>query len=993
MIRKYHYIKYSGAALILGLLLIFSCVPPRETTKIQPWSERTLESLTLREKISQMLIYSIHLKFMNEAHPRREEIEELINTDGIGGLHLWSGTIGQSLTTLNELQRQSKIPILVDADIERGLYQRFQTGTQFPYAHAIAATGDPRNAYKVGQVIGSEGRAVGIHLNLAPVADINNNSENPIINVRSFSDDPEMVGLYVSEFIRGLHSMGMLATAKHFPGHGDTNTDSHSSMAAISGDSSRVWSMELVPFQAAIEAGVDAVMISHIQVPNVQPNGYTPATFSEYWIEDILRDRLDFEGAVITDAMEMGSITHNYSDAYALIEAINAGCDIIIQNHDFKTAVNTIEQAVSDGYIELERINEAALRMLKLKEESGLHLNRFVDIEKMQKVLQAPEYLDLASTISNQAITLVKNDHGLIPLAVSESNTDTLLIFNIYGKEFDHSRSVVSSMLEEEFQNSFSTSIDESDSSYVLNAIIENIPQDKTVLLNVFSVPQSWKGRIFLTETQTNFIRKILQKSSRVILVSFGNPYLISEFPEVPTYLVGYHTSDLIQKSVYEALVGITDIKGVLPVNIDGIAKRGYGIQLMRKGQIEKPSAREPLPTIKRVMPHEIGANIDQVLSLVTEAVQDSAFPGGVLLAAMEGNVFIHEAFGFQTHDKKEKVNRGDIFDLASLTKPIATTSAAMLLESKDVIDVDRPVIDFLPEFGVGDGPLSSYRKEVTIRHLLSHSSGLPAFKYYHLMEGSVNSRQDSVIHTELEFIPGEKTNYSDIGMILLGLLIERVSEKKLDEIVVKELFQPLGMNLTIFNPASVYEQRIIPTEWDADTGTFIKGIVHDENARSFGGITGHAGLFSTAYDLALYSQMMLNRGIYRDKEYFTPEIISKYTLPASIVEGSSRCLGWESPSGQCSGGIYLSSNSYGHVGFTGTSIWIDPDNKVFVILLTNAVNPDRKMKDPKYYDWRQKIHSAVYESLGILTQNPLLEYRPRWTVPMHETGESNPDD
>ncbi|MEE9190609.1 MAG: glycoside hydrolase family 3 N-terminal domain-containing protein [Candidatus Neomarinimicrobiota bacterium] len=993
MKQNYHLIKCGCSVIILCILIISACVPPGEIMETKPWSERTLDALSLREKISQMLIYSIHLEFMNETHTRRQEIEKLIKTDGIGGLHLWSGTVGQSLATINEFQRQSKIPILVDADIERGLYQRFRSGTQFPPAQAITATGDPKNAYEVGQVIGSESRAVGIHLNLAPVADINSNSENPIINIRSFSDDPELVGIYVGEFIRGLHSTGMLATAKHFPGHGDTKIDSHSSMATISGDSSRMWSTELIPFKAAISAGVDAVMISHIQVPNVQPNGYTPATFSEYWIKDILRNKLGFKGAVITDAMDMGSIVNNYSDAYAIIEAINAGCDIIIQNHDFSTAVSTIERAVYDGHIKVDRINEAALRMLKLKEKSGLHLNRFVNIEKMRKVLRAPKYLDLASNISSQAITLVKNDHNLLPLDLSGSDEDALVIFNIYGREFDHSRSVISGLIEKEFRNSVSMSIDESDSTYVLNAIVEHIPRDKTVLLNVFSVPQSWKGRIFLTQAQTNFIRDILQKSKRVILVSFGNPYLIHEFPEVPSYLVGYHTSELIQKSVYEALVGITDIQGVLPVNLDGIAKRGHGIKLMSPGKIKKPATRRPLSALIRIRPHEIGAKIDPVMSLIAEAVQDSAFPGGVLLAAKDGKVFIHEAFGYQTYDKREMVNRGDIFDLASLTKPIATTSAVMLLEANGVLDVDRPIIEYLPKFGIGPGSLSGLRKTVTLRHLLSHSSGLPAFQHYYSINGTVSSRLDSVIHTELEYIPGEKTVYSDVGMILLGLIIEQVSEKKLDDIIVKDLFQPLGMNLTMFNPSPSLEKRIIPTEWNTDSSAFIKGIVHDENARSFGGVSGHAGLFSTAFDLAIFSQMMLGQGHYRGVNYFTPTIISKYTSPANIIAGNSRCLGWDSPSGQCSGGIYLSSNSYGHVGFTGTSLWIDPDNRVFVIFLTNAVHPDRNMKDPKYYDWCQKIHSAVYESMGILTPNPRLEWRPRWKVNKHETDVKITDD
>ena len=298
----------------------------------------------------------------------------LVETDGIGGIHLWSGNTGLSITMLNELQRKSKVPILVDMDVEKGIQQRFPEGTQIPPSMALSASNYTKNAYEAGRIVALEGRGVGVHWNLAPVIDVNNNPDNPIINTRAYSDNPKMVSDFAIAYIKGLRSGGMLATAKHFPGHGDTQTDSHKSLATIPSDSSRLWSMELAPYKDVIEAGVDAVMISHLIAPDYQPNSNTPATLSKFWIQDVLRGKLGFTGAVVTDAMDMGGVANGFSDDYALIEAVNAGSDIIIQKHDYKNAIDVIENAVKEGIILEQRINESALQMLKLKEKVGLNL-------------------------------------------------------------------------------------------------------------------------------------------------------------------------------------------------------------------------------------------------------------------------------------------------------------------------------------------------------------------------------------------------------------------------------------------------------------------------------------------------------------------------------------------------------------------------------------------------------------------------------------------
>ena len=364
-------IRYKPVIFIFFFMFL-SCAGFKIPFSQRSWSERTFTHLTLREKIAQMMVYYMRMEFLNEDSEQWQELTALIQTDGIGGIHLWSGEVGISLTMMNELQKMSKIPILFDADIESGLHARFPNGTELPPLMAIAATNNPDYAYESGKIAASEGRAVGIHWNFSPVTDVNNNPKNPIINTRSFGEDPDVVGEYAVQFMKGLQEHGMLATAKHFPGHGDTETDSHTSLAAIPSDSSRLWSLELKPFQTIIDAGVDAVMVAHIHAPDYQPEANLPATLSPFWVTEILREKMGFNGVVVTDAMNMGGIVSNYSDTFAVIQAIRAGCDYILQNNHFKETIDAVEDAVSRGILSEEQINNAALKILKIKEKAGL---------------------------------------------------------------------------------------------------------------------------------------------------------------------------------------------------------------------------------------------------------------------------------------------------------------------------------------------------------------------------------------------------------------------------------------------------------------------------------------------------------------------------------------------------------------------------------------------------------------------------------------------
>lgn len=962
---------------ILLILIVSSCTPPPSMETEQSWAEQTLQELTLRQKISQMLIYSMHLSFRNNENVQWQQITHLVETDGIGGIHLWKGNTGLSVTMLNELQRKSKVPILVDMDIEKGMQQRFPEGTQIPPSMALAASNYLKNAYDAGRIVALEGRSVGVHWNLAPVIDVNNNPDNPIINTRGYSDDPKMVSDFAIAYIKGLRSGGMLSTAKHFPGHGDTQTDSHKSLATIPSDSSRLWSIELAPYKDVIEAGVDAVMISHLIAPDYQPNSNTPATLSKFWIQDILRGKLGFTGAVVTDAMDMGGVANGFSDDYALIEAVNAGSDIIIQKHDYKNAIDVIENAVKEGIVLKQRINESALQILKLKEKVGLNHSKEVNFKTMQRTLGLKESNSAAKNIADQSVVIVKNENNLIPLNILNKS---IKVIDFYGSKNKHEQSVATKELIKNRIPLKSYVVDETDSPNYLKTISSYVTSDDVIILNIFARPSSYKGTVGLNENQTKFVNDLIERSKNIIMVSYGNPYLIRDFQDIPAYVCAWEFQSNQQKAGTNAILGKGNFNGKLPIGIPDVAKRGDGINITNSFTPIKSNWKKPAPSLKRVLPYEVSSDVSELNSLLNNAVSDSAFPGGVLLAAKDGKVFINKPFGFHTYSKKIPISRGSILDLASITKVVSTTSAVMKLYDDGKINLNDKVGKYIPEFINKNLSDVSTRKTITINHLLTHTSGLPPFKLFYEIEGDNKDRISAVFSSELETEPGEKYVYSDIGFIILGKIVEKISGQPLDTFVEENIYKPLGMLDTYYTPEEVKMKRIVPTEFSERENDFVIGYVHDKNAHSLGGVSGHAGLFSITSDLAIFAQMLLNDGVYNKIKMFDSSTVELFT---SVVDStfSSRCLGWDSPSGNASGGVYLSDKSFGHTGFTGTSMWIDPKNDIFVILLTNAVHPNREWKSPKYFDWRQKIHSEVYESLGFTQQNPKLTWRKEWNV------------
>ncbi|RKY47842.1 MAG: hypothetical protein DRP91_06945 [Candidatus Neomarinimicrobiota bacterium] len=899
--------------------------------------ESILQAMSLREKVGQLILMTFSTDFVNEDDSVWQMVEKDIRTNNVFGYHIWSGNVHGARYYIDKMQEMAKIPLVFVADFERGVGLQYRGAVEFPPNMAITATGNPAYAYLVGKAMAREARSLGFNMTFAPVVDVNINPDNPIINTRSFSEDPKVVARYAIQFMKGCHEVGIGCVAKHFPGHGDTETDSHLNLPVINASADRLEKVELYPFREMIKNNVDAIMSAHIYVPAIEEEERIPATLSRCILDSLLRKQMGFSGVIFTDAMGMGGIVKNFTPEFAFVNAIKAGCDVIINtNWPADSAIAWILRAVKRGEIKEERIDESVERILKLKQKLGL-FSRFRkdDDEAYTKTIGKRDFRKLAKEISEKAITLVKDDKGLIP--VKESNFRNVYVVNLYDVKTGISKNSFSRGILERVENAFSYTFDISDSLCEFEGFLgrSNIGCEDLVIFGVFCRCGAYKGHVDIPENLKNMVRETLARCKNVIVYSFGNPYVIRNFSDVSTYLCGFAWQDYAQSSAVEALFGEIEISGKMPVTVPGVLGRGEGLC---RSQISAKSIsaqkKEEVSTLRIGYPHEAGVNVAELKNLeriIKEGLADSAYPGATFIAGRNGIIFYKGAFGKLSYDKSAPATRlNTIYDLASLTKPIATTSAVMILYDRGMLKLDDRVCKYIPEFS------SNNKKSITIRHLLTHSSGLPGWIKLWEKGGTPAEMLSYLYRIKPVAEPGQRTIYSCLGFIVLGKVVEKITGENLNDFLRDELFGPLSMNRTFFNPPDSLRNQIAPTELDPERGGVVQGKVHDENAYYLGGISGNAGLFSTASDLAIFAQMLLNKGSYGSRSFFKEETVELFLSPQNLPPGSKRTLGW--------GTIKVDSRKVvAHTGFTGTAIWLIPDENLFAIFLTNRVHPTRE--------------------------------------------------
>jgi len=935
--------KWKVLFLILFSIFIASCAGTRMERKIS-WVDRQLKKMTLSQKVGQLMLLTYSPRFYNESDPQFQRLKQLIQKYHIGSIAFYKGNPYSIARSIQRFQEVAEIPLLVMADMEWGVEMRVEEGTLFLPNMAIGATRSDSFAYEMGKITAEEARSIGIHVNYAPVMDVNNNPDNIIINTRSFGEDPDLVSRLGTAFIRGLQENGVLATAKHFPGHGDTNVDSHLGLPSIEVSRARLDSVELVPFRAAIRAGAKVVMVAHITFPTIPEMQGRPASLDPYFIRQVLRKEMGFDGLVITDAMDMGGIVNNYWSGQAAVMAINAGADILLNPPNFEATFQFVLDAAREGRIPLSRIDESVRRILSMKYELGLTQTPRIQFNRMEKTLAYPEHLKKAEEIANAAMTLLRDKNNILPLHADR--IDTALVISITDREWGY---IYDRRLSAEVGRRIpyikSVLIDSRTTEEEIQKIKELSDSVQAIVVGLFVKWGSYKGSVTLPDTTVKLVREILQLPRPMAVISFGSPYLIRQIPEAPTYLCAYETNPLAIRSAIRAIFGEIPLNAKIPVTIPGLFKNGDGLH-------------------RDVYPMELQRSIDddfmsEAYQVLQQAIRDSIFPGAQVAVVYDGKLIASRGIGHQTYDPQSPpVTPATIYDLASITKVAATTLIAMRLWEQKKLRLDIPVKSYLPQFSGG------LKDSVTVRHLLTHSAGL--HWWVPLWEKAKNKEEalNYIYQLPLDYAPGDSMIYSDLGMIMVGRIIEIVTGKTLDQLATEMFYKPIGMSSTMFNPPRSLLPRIAPTEIGGSMKRgLIHGEVHDENAYFLGGVSAHAGLFSTAEDLAKLSQMLLNKGIYKHRRFFQPQTIRYWTTRQNLPPGSDRALGWDTPSDSASSaGDYFSPGSFGHLGFTGTSWWIDPNRKIAIILLTNRVYPTRERGG--IYQVRRAFHNAAMRAL-----------------------------
>ena len=962
------------------------------------WVDVTLASLTLRQQVAQLVIQWLPGSYASTNSPEFQEWAGWVEDDEIGGIYLSIGLPHSYAAKINELQARSTVPLLVTSDFENGgpgmrINHSYALpsllaqggGTSFPPTMAFGAIGDERFAREYGRITAVEAKAVGLHLNFAPVLDVNSNPENPVINTRSFGEDPETVARLGVAFIEGSHEGGVLTTAKHFPGHGDTQTDSHVALPVVPADLDRLNSLELVPFRMAVDRGVDAVMTAHIVVSGVQGLEGAPATFDARFMTDLLRDNMGFEGLLFTDALVMGALSERYGTGQVSVMALEAGSDVLLMPTDVTEAIDAVMAALDEGRLTPAQIRTSARRVLETKARAGLHVGRMVDLNAVDDVVGAAEHMAFADTVATRSITLLRDRDTVLPvdsiwtrsvLSLTYARTDDLLA----GRTLDPA-------LASRVERVARVRVGPETPTEVYDSLKSLAGQADLVIVSAYVPPRSGTDEVSVPEAMADFIA-VVAPLRPMMVISFGNPYLLAALPESPGYLIAWGSHEGSQNAAVRAIFGEAAISGRLPVSIPPFHVMGEGLT-----RSALPNPVNATQSSAEVDPETVGMDADRLAeldALVAGALADSVSPGAVLAVARHGRLVRLRGYG--KLDWSASAGPADIrsiYDLASLTKVVGTTTAAMILVEEGRLNLDLPVADYLPWWTAGDAT----KEEVTVRHLLLHRAGLPPFRPFYLeMEGR-DAYRTAISEIALDYDPGTRTVYSDIGSMTVAFIIEQVSGQGLDEFLQERVWDRLGMHDTGFRPAAALRGRIAPTEVDTVfRHMHVRGVVHDENAYSIGGVAGHAGLFSTAADLAVLAQTLLDGGRVSGCEPedsdnggaasdgIAPEdadasiksicaagvagpvrLVSEETVEVfarRFDSQASRALGWDTPSDQSSAGDYFTRSAFGHTGFTGTSIWIDPELDMFVVLLTNRVNPTRD--NAKHVPFRRAVHDLA---------------------------------
>jgi len=942
--------------------------PDLELQKI--WVDSTYTALSLKEKIGQLYMIQV---FSNQDQATKKSILNQIKTNYIGGVIYSNGGPIRQAQLNNELQAASKIPLLVGMDAEWGLSMRLDSTYAFPWNMTLGAVKDMSLIRQTGIQIGEHCKRIGVHFNFAPVVDINTNPNNPIIGNRSFGEDKNEVSKRAWAFMEGMQSAGVLANAKHFPGHGDTSSDSHKTLPTINFSAKRIDSVELYPYKKLISKNLSSVMVAHLNVPNLDSRSNYPSSLSYPIVTDLLKQKLGFKGLIFTDALSMKGASNFSSPGEIDLQAFLAGNDVMLMSNDVTQGIAALEKAVVSGLISEERLAHSVKKILKAKYKVGLH--QFKPIETTNLVADLNRQKDdvLYGELMENAITLVQNKKNNLPL----KNLELHKIAYVKMGDADASP----------FINSLHkyTKVDVVNSKN-LDGLIASLKNYNTVIVGFHkSNANPWKSYQF-TDKELVWLYEI-SRTNNVILTVFAKPYALDDFKTFENFesiLMAYQNSPIAQQKAAQIIFGGLSAKGVLPVSCGVKFKAGDGLQTTALNRLTYGLAES------------IGmdsSHLQKIDSIANHAISEQMTPGIQLLVARKGTVIYEKSFGYHTYKNASEVKFNNLYDVASLTKILATLPLLMELIDSGVITLDATLGDLLPSYK------NTNKETITIQEMLSHYAQLkpwipfyvstldsitekPNPKFYkskpskkfpikvnerlYLRTDFKDSIQNQIINSEL--LEEKEYRYSDLPYYILKLIIEKHYDLSLETLVQQHFYKPLGANYTTYKPLEKFNKfDIIPTEIDDyfryDT---VHGYVHDMGAAMQDGVGGHAGLFSNANDVAKLMQMYLQEGFYGGKRYFSTDTFKAFNTCHYCDEENRRGIGFDKPQLEDEGPTCgcLSMTSFGHSGFTGTYAWADPEEEIVYVFLANRTYPKSEINRLSEENIRTEIQRLIYESI-----------------------------
>ena len=941
----------------------------KDQTNQKKWVDSIYNSMSIQEKVGQLFMVDV---FSKDSKDKTDLINSLIKDYYIGGIIFSKGGPVRQAKLSNQYQKISKTPLLMAMDAEWGLAMRLDSTYAYPWNMTLGAIADNQIVYDIGKQIGAHVKRMGMHINFSPVVDINTNPDNPIIGNRSFGEDRDNVTNKALAYMRGMQSTGILANAKHFPGHGDTDLDSHKILPTISFTKKRLDSIELHPYKRLFQEGLSSVMIAHLNVPALEKRKKIPSSISKVIVTDLLQNDLNFQGLIFTDALNMKGASNFKKPGEIDLAAFLAGNDVLLISESIPKAHQLIVEAFRKGVISEERLSRSVKKILFAKYKVGLNNYQPIELNSLLSDLNTPYDVLLYEKAIENALTVLKNDRLIIPIKKIEK---TKIAYVHMG---DDTGTYFFNHLNKYAQVDWIKA----------NSIIEYKEKLKEYDLTIIGFHKSnanpWKEYKFSDHELTKLYE--ISRTNKVILDVFTRPYAINDiqsFSNINGILLSYQNSKISQELSAQLIFGSITAKGSLPVSIGN----QFPVNTTNFTRLQK--------RLQYGTPESVGVNstkLKKIDSLVNYGIKENMMPGAQVLVARKGKIIYNKAFGYHTQDKINKVSENDIYDLASLTKILATLPMVMKLVDDSTISLDTKISELLPEY------FATNKENITVKEMLSHyarikswipfyletldSLNLPDKKYYSKSKSNDfeiqvandlyvrNDMKDSIYLKikESELYNRLRYKYSDLPFYILKEFLERHHNKQFKDLVQNELYQSIGANHTTFLPLEKFTLDMIPpTEIDQYFRMQkIHGFVHDQGAALLGGVSGHAGLFSNANDIAKIMQMYLWNGSYGNYQYIKSETIDLFNSCNFCDVDVRRGVGFDKPQlddiGPTCGCI--SMNSFGHSGFTGTFTWADPDEEIIYIFLSNRTYPSADNKSIIENNLRSDIQGLIYESI-----------------------------